>query len=174
MLVGSNPTLSAPTSEKPLTSIEGRGRAEASAAILDGMALDEITEKLYRAADTSTLLGLLPLLRSQMGHVSAEMKHVARSEGQAAEANAQIAESYGELMTTLNVKVGDDPKGRELIQDIRDKINSAVGSLNAGDERTTRYLERLLGYSVDLVQRERWIIGEIGRRGYLPEFTIEE
>lgn len=83
------------------------------------MALDEVTEKLYRETDTSTLLALLPLLQSHRERASAEMKHFQRAGQELTDRDAELAENYGELLATLDAQVGDDPKGREALDDLR-------------------------------------------------------
>jgi len=42
------------------------------------------------------------------------------------------------------------------------------------DKDTRNHVEDFLAYTVDLTQRQRWIIDEMKRRGYLPHLTGEE
>ncbi|MFI6637159.1 hypothetical protein ACIBI7_50460 [Nonomuraea fuscirosea] len=138
------------------------------------MALDETTEKLFRAADASTLLALLPLLRRQIEWTAAEMKRVQAAKEQDADADAQLAEASGEALTALHTRLGDDPDARDAFQGIREKFNSVIGSLGKSDQHFAQYMDDLFRYVVDLTERERWIISEMKRRGYLPFFAGEE
>ena len=142
--------------------------------MLGTMALDEITEKLYYSADASTLLGLLPLLRSQIEHMSAEMKHLEHVRQEAVDTDAKIAETYSEALAKFDARIGDDPGGREAFRKLRDKVNSPLAGLRTNDAALAQRMEDLFKYVVDLMQRERWIIDEMKRRGYLPMFAGEE
>lgn len=66
------------------------------------MALDDTTQKLYRAADANTLLALLPLLRRLIERTVDEMKHFERAEREIADADAEIAETYGEILVMFD------------------------------------------------------------------------
>lgn len=138
------------------------------------MALDETTEKLFRAADAATLLALLPLIRSQIDRTSAELKRVEHGREVSADTDAKIAETYREALAKFHARIGDDPSVRDSLRKLRDKVNSALGTLRDSDEHTAQYLDDLFRYLVDLAQRERWIVDEMKRRGYLPMFGEEE
>lgn len=151
-----------------------RPRQPVDPVILGTMALDETTKKLFRAADTNTLLALLPLLRSQIEWTSAEMKRVQAAQEQGADVDAQIAETYGEALAKLHMRMGDDPNARDVLHDIRDKVNSMTGGVRKSDELAAQYVDDLFVYVIDLTDRERWIISEVKRRGYLPFLAGEQ
>jgi hypothetical protein len=142
--------------------------------MLGVVALDQGTEKVYLAADTGTLLALLPLLRTQIERARAEMEHAARYEQASADADAEIAEGYGELLVTLDTQMGNDPRKRDFLQGIRDRISAMMASLHENDSADPEHVADLLRYAVDLTERERWIIDEMRRRGYLPPYPEEE
>ncbi|MFC5186675.1 hypothetical protein [Actinomadura harenae] len=132
------------------------------------MALDETTEALFRAADTSILLALLPLLQSQIEQTSTEMRRTGGQRKDFADADAEITEMYSEALASLHVKLGDDPDANKALRDLRDKVNDSLGRLREGDGKFARQFEALLGYLADLKQRELWVLIELKRRGYLP------
>lgn len=74
----------------------------------------------------------------------------------------------------LTARFGDQPGGREALHDLRDTINSALTKLHINDEDSVQRTEKLLAYTSDLTQRERWITDEMKRRGYLPMLPGEE
>ena len=143
-------------------------------AMLRAVALDRGTEKIYHAADTGTLLALLPLLRTQIERARAEMEHAARYEEASADADAEIAEGYGELLAVLDARMGDDPRKRDFLQGIRDRVSAMMASLHENDSADAEHVAGLLRYSVELTEREHWIIDEMRRRGYLPPYLGEE
>jgi hypothetical protein len=142
--------------------------------MLRAVALDRGTEKIYHAADTGTLLALLPLLRTQIERARAEMEHAARYEEASADADAEIAEGYGELLAVLDARMGDDPRKRDFLQGIRDRVSAMMASLHENDSADAEHVAGLLRYSVELTEREHWIIDEMRRRGYLPPYLGEE
>ncbi|GAA2447364.1 hypothetical protein GCM10010191_75800 [Actinomadura vinacea] len=138
------------------------------------MALDATTEKLFCAADASTLLALLPLLRSQIEQARAELERVERHQKNSADSDAKLAETYGEALAKFHTRIGDDPEARESLRALRDKVNAALGRLREHDERTAQHVDDLFRHLVELTQRERWIVDEMKRRGYLPLFPGED
>lgn len=138
------------------------------------MALDETTEKLYRAADTATLLALVPLIQTQTARWKTELESVTKIAAQSADADAQIWETCSEALARLDSRFGDDPKDQAALQSIRDSLSASMQKLQAGEDRLASYSSALLTYLIQLTEREQWIVAEMIRRGYLPAFPGEE
>jgi len=69
--------------------------------------------------------------------------------------------------------MGDDPQATRCSLQHSGQGPRHDGELYENDEADAEHAADLLRYLVELTDRERWIIDEMKRRGYLPPFPGE-
>jgi hypothetical protein len=120
------------------------------------MYLDERTVAVYSALDSVTLLALLPALRYEADRTKDEADTFERVRLVIPEQVARVPHGMGETVITK------DRRTEETAAPERERPTS--------DTELGRVLERLDSYRADLLAREKWIRGDLVRRGLLPEY----
>jgi hypothetical protein len=124
------------------------------------MSLDDRTVAIYSALDSVTLLALLPTLRYEAERTKAETDTFERVRLGIPEQSWGMA---GEVSITRDRRPDESAsKHEEQMRWARDRPDS--------DGDLGQVLERLEQHRADLVARERWILGELVRRGLLPAY----
>ena len=148
-----------------------RCRQRAPLGTVEAVALDHATKRVYRRADSATLLALLPELRRLSKRTQKEMEHVERSLRM--EPSADIAELRDQTLTAL------DPDGESLgstQQSHREFSGMLPLSRDGASENSTQetFAAQLFAYSTAVGERERWIRDELKRRGLIPLWPGED
>jgi hypothetical protein len=127
------------------------------------MSLDERTVAVYSALDSVTLLGLLPALRSEAERAKDEADMFDR-------ARLVIPEQTTAQRAQGDLVVARDRRPEEAGVPEHHAPTRAPRERATSDSELSRVLERLDSYRADLLERERWIRGDLVRRGLLPEY----
>ncbi len=125
------------------------------------MTLDDRTVAVYSALDSATLLALLPALRNEAERAKEESETFERVRQAIPVQTAVVADVLAEVVVAKDRRAVDA------------SASSRPQKRRSGDDdELGKVLEQLDRYRDDLLARERWIRGDLVRRGLLPEYPI--
>src|SRR5262245_57804069 len=128
------------------------------------MPLDDRTVAIYSALDSVTLLALLPALQYEASRAKNEADLFGRASLVIPQQKDSVTKFQGETVVTVQRRPEDRgvPEQQVPPRPAREWPSS--------ESDLSRVLERVDNYRADLVERERWIRGDLVRRGLLPEY----
>jgi hypothetical protein len=132
--------------------------------------MTEDFERVYSVADSSTLVGLEPLLRERIERVKERLKGMDLTSQDVADQSAWLAETRAETLMAL-------ARRQDVTEDQATKFREALDQLVAKDADLSSNMAKsskevysaLFAYLVELEQRRRAIFAVLRDRNLLPE-----
>lgn len=134
------------------------------------VSVNEDFERVYSEADSSTLVGLEPLLRERMERVKERMKGMDLTSQGLADQSAGLAETRAETLMGLARRQDVTEEQATEFRELLDQLVATDAELSSNMAKSNEEAySALFAYLVELEQRRRAITAVLRDRNLLPE-----
>ena len=128
-------------------------------------------ESVYSALDTTTLLALIPVLKSEGSRALEILKHAEKMFIKNPEQYAELSEVASETILKLEGAKTGSPDEDAALAEMQNTMRRLHQELRNDPEADRSFYLANAEYALEFSERERWIRGELERRGILPQFV---